>query len=148
MIGDTAQTGVMLARLAGLTPVTGVMSIDSVTDTVVCTTREEGRTETRLPALLTIERINSLRLPRLRSKLGEVEIWRASDLDADVSKCGLSGSPTRVVKTFENEGGKRKCKFITRSELDGVIESALLKSKESINYEKKPKNSTLVRSYL
>lgn len=131
MIGDTAQTGVMLARLAGLNPVTNVMSIDAVADSVTATTREEGRVTVDLPALLTVERINELRLPRLRSRLAKTEVWHASDLDADASKCGLAGSPTRVVKTFENESGKRKCKFIKRSELDAVIKEALVKNKRA-----------------
>jgi electron transfer flavoprotein beta subunit len=130
MIGDTAQTGVMLATLAGLNPVTGVMKIESVADTVTCTTREEGRVEVQLPALLTVERINDLRLPRLRSRLGEIEVWHAADIGADAARCGLSGSPTRVVKTFENESGKRKCKFITRAELEGVIATALNEKNE------------------
>lgn len=132
MIGDTAQTGVMLASLAGLNPLTGVMSIDKVDKTVTVTTREEGSVEANLPALLTVERINTLRLPRLRSRLGELEVWSAADLAADIQRCGLLGSPTRVVKTFENESGKRRCKFIKRSELDEIIRSALASKKAAV----------------
>ena len=44
-------------------------------------------------------------------KPGEVDVWSAVDIGADVEKCGFAGSPTRVLETFENERGKRKCKF-------------------------------------
>ena len=130
LVGDTSQTGPILAELSGLSLITNVMSIEGIENgKITCKTRSEGDKNVSLPALLTLERINSLRLPRLRSKLGELEVWSADDLGVDVSKCGLKGSPTRVVKTFENQSGKRKCKFITRDELPRVIEEALEKSK-------------------
>ena len=133
LVGDTAQTGPMLATLAGYSLITNVMQIDSLEESsVICTTRTEGRFAASLPALLTIERINTLRLPRLRSKLGEVTVWNAADVGADTAKCGLQGSPTRVLKTFENEAGKRRCKFISRSELDAVISEALQKERDRV----------------
>ena len=134
LVGDTSQTGPMLSELAGLSLITNVMSIDKAEGgKITCTTRNEGVAEVTLPALLTIERINSLRLPRLRSKLGELAVWSAEELGADVSRCGLYGSPTRVVKTFENQTGKRKCKFITKDELPSVIEEALKKSESVLD---------------
>ena len=136
MIGDTAQTGIMLATLAGLAPITEVMKIEELGDTVTCMTRRSGRVTRQLPALLTVERINTLRLPRLRSRLGELEVWRASDIGADPARCGLVGSPTRVVRTFENESGKRRCKFIKREELEDVIKAALAKTKISEKTDK------------
>ncbi len=130
LIGDTAQTGPMLSELAGLTLITNVMNIDKLENgRIICQTRSEGEAEASLPTLLTVERINTLRLPRLRSKLGEIEIWSAEDIGADLKRCGLGGSPTRVIKTFENQSGKRKCKFITRDELSGVIAGALKNNK-------------------
>jgi len=59
--------------------------------------------------------------------MGEVEVWSAEDIGADVNKCGLIGSPTRVLKTFENESGKRKCKFISFDELKSAIDEGLKK---------------------
>ena len=53
-------------------------------------------------------------------------------MGADIERCGLAGSPTRVVKTFENESGKRKCKFISFAELDEVIAEALSRRNEKI----------------
>ena len=132
-VGDTAQTGAMLSELCGYSLITNAMSIEPSADgRVVCDTRSEGRTEVALPALLTVERINTLRLPRLRSRLGAIEIWSAEDIGADIEKCGLSGSPTRVVKTFENSAGRRKCKFISMSKLQTVIEEGLQKSRNAV----------------
>lgn len=129
MVGDTAQTGPILSVLSGCSLITNVMSIDSIENRkVFCFTRDEGRVGAKLPALLTIERINTLRLPRLRSKMGELEIWNAADICADTERCGLKGSPTRVVKSFENRSGKRKCEFITIDRLYSVIDEAKIKN--------------------
>lgn len=99
------------------------MSIDEIDNSYICcTTRDEESVELNLPALLTVERINSLKLPRLRSKIGEHEILDAEDIEADTEKCGLKGFSTRVVKTFEYQSGKRKCKFISRDMLQSVVD--------------------------
>lgn len=132
LVGDTAQTGPMLSVLAKTSLITNVMSIDEIGDTVTCTTRDNGTQTVTTPALLTIERINNLRLPSIMSKLGEVDVWSAEDIDADIEKCGLAGSPTKVVKTFENESGKRKCKYITAEELPQVITEALNKRNDEL----------------
>lgn len=78
-----------------------------------------------MPAVITVERINELRFPSIRSKVGTVEVKNAVDIGADVSKCGLKGSPTVVVKSFENKSGKRHCKFIKPSELQAAVEKGL-----------------------
>lgn len=132
IVGDTAQTGPMLSVYSGLSLITNVMKIESIDERVVCTTREGGLEEASLPALLTIERINNLRLPSLLSKKGDLEIWTAEDIGADALKCGLKGSPTRVLKTFENESGKRKCTFIAPNELKGKIAEVLKRKSEQI----------------
>lgn len=130
LVGDTAQTGPMLSVLAELELITNVMSIDGITHKITCTTRDEGVKEALLPALITVERINSLRLPKLRSKTSEVEVWSAADIGAEPRFCGLEGSPTRVIKTFQNEAGKRKCKFISPEELHNAVEEGLKRNKE------------------
>ena len=132
LVGDTAQTGPMLSVYAKTSLITNVMSIDEIGENVTCTTREDGVQTVSLPALLTIERINTLRLPSILSKLGEVEVWTAEDIDANEEKCGLVGSPTRVLKTFENQSGKRKCKFINPDKLSEAIDLGLKKNKEKI----------------
>ena len=128
LVGDTAQTGPMLATLAHLSLITNVMQVDAIGDTVTCTTRDLGTQTAALPALLTVERINTLRLPSLFSKAGEVEQWTAADIGADPARCGLDGSPTRVLKTYENDSGKRKCRFITPADLPDAIQDARQKA--------------------
>lgn len=129
LVGDTAQTGAMLSVFAACRLITNVMHIDALDESqIVCTTRQEGVCKVTLPALLTIERINTLRLPRLRSKMGDIEVWDAQRIGADVAKCGLAGSPTRVLQTFENESGKRKCRLIARDELESAIREGLSKN--------------------
>ncbi len=132
LVGDTAQTGPMLSVYSQTSLITNVMSIDDIGENITCTTRNMGTQTVTLPALLTIERINNLRLPSIMSKLGEVEVWSAEDIGADIEKCGLLGSPTRVVKTFENESGKRKCEFISTDDLPKIISNALEKRKNEI----------------
>lgn len=138
LIGDTAQTGPMLSVFADTEFIAGVMSIDSIDEKITCTTRDMGVVSADFPSLLTIERINDLRLPSIMSKLGEVEVWTAADICADISRCGLSGSPTRVLKTFENKTGKRKCKYITAHELKSAIEEGLKKNTDTIVSDNDP----------
>ena len=67
---------------------------------------EEGReiVEARLPVLLTVVKdINQPRATTLfhirRAAQLRIPVWTAADLpEADLSKLGLSGSPTQVIK--------------------------------------------------
>lgn len=128
LIGDTAQVGPMLSVFAGMSLITGVMKIEKADGGITCLTRDEGEKTAKLPALITVERINNLRLPSITSNVGSVEVLSAKDIGADTEKCGLSGSPTRVINTFQNESGFRKCKFITFDDLSAVIKEGLSKS--------------------
>lgn len=132
LVGDTAQTGPMLSVFAERHLITNVLSIESTEGKVVCRTREQGVQEADYPALLTLERIKQLRLPSILSRPGEVEVWDAEMLGAEPDRCGLQGSPTRVIQTFENQSGKRKCKFIAPSELSAAIAAGLQKQKDKI----------------
>lgn len=119
--GDTAQVGPCLATLLNIPVITNVMEQPRLGEAVQCQTRM-GEEAAVLPCLLTIERIHTLRFPSIGSRAGDVEIWDNSVIKADVSRCGLNGSPTRVLKTFENKKGQRKCKFISREEILPLIE--------------------------
>ncbi len=134
--GDTAQTGVMLSELIGYSLITNVMKMECTDSGIVCKTRSEASVSAEFPVLATVERINTLRLPRLRSKPTNVDIWSAASLNADITRCGLAGSPTRVLSSYENQTGKRKCKFIELSELDSAIIYGLRKQRERSKSEK------------
>ncbi|MBQ2889486.1 MAG: electron transfer flavoprotein subunit alpha/FixB family protein, partial [Clostridia bacterium] len=77
------------------------------------------------------------------SKQGKVTVLDNSVIGCDVEKCGIKGSPTRVLKTFENERGKRNCTFITLDELLPLIEK--LKAQPRSN-EKKSLSSQKLKS--
>lgn len=130
--GDTGQVGPALSVLTESVLIPNVMNI-AVSDVDITCTDRDGVTVTKpFPALLTIERINTLRLPRLRSKESPVEVWNATELGADISRCGLSGSPTKVMKTFENDQDRRRCTFIKPHELQHVITDALQKGRQRL----------------
>lgn len=107
--GDTAQVGPETAEMLGIPFVAYIRKIDQVADGKMTVERlmDEGYdvVETTLPALMTVvKEINQPRLPSLKGKMKaknlKVTSWNASDLAADVDKCGLKGSPTKVVKIF------------------------------------------------
>ena len=133
--GDTAQTGSVLATMMGYPVITNVMSIDSLDGTAIACKTRLGDEKANLPALITVERINDLRRPSIRSKTREVVVWTADDISADKEKCGLKGSPTKVVKSFENESGKRKCKFIAPTEFECAVNYGLSKEPDAIKIE-------------
>ena len=114
----------MLSVLTGRTLVSNVMSLESIGGQLHCTTPDGQTVTPALPALLTVERIHDLRLPSILSKMGQVEVWDAETVGTDPEKCGLTGSPTRVLKTFENQSGKRKCQFISMADLPEVLKQA------------------------
>lgn len=118
--GDTAQVGPMLSQMCCCSLATNVLSAVPDENGVKAVTRL-GEETLSFPALITVERSYVLRFPGIFSKLGSVEVLTNGDLMCDESRCGLAGSPTRVLKTYENERGKRKCKFISMDELDGLI---------------------------
>ena len=120
--GDTAQVGTGLAVRMGYTLVTEVMTIENTGEHgVCCRTRAGECVSAPFPALLTVERINTLRLPSIRSKVGTLTVWDAASLGADVTRCGMCGSPTKVLSTFENNADRRRCRFITPSELPPIL---------------------------
>lgn len=107
--GDTAQVGPSLAEKLNIPHTTYVNKIEEIKKGYIRCQRmtEEGYEiiEMPLPALITVVKgINEPRLPsikgKIRAKKAEVKVWNAADIDADIKLCGLSGSPTQVVKTF------------------------------------------------
>ena len=126
--GDTAQVGPMLSQMLNIPLITNALKVDIENNQIKVHTRM-GKEAANLPALVTVERGYVLRFPSIFSKIGEIETLSNADLNCDVDRCGLKGSPTRVLQTFENEKGRRRCKFISMSELEPLIEE--LKRKPS-----------------
>ena len=122
--GDTAQVGPMLAEKLDIPVITNAMKIAFDNGIADVDTRAGKETE-KLPLLITVERGYVLRFPSIFSKEKDIEIIDNSALQCDVSKCGIEGSPTKVLEAFENETGRRKCKFITKDELFPLIEELM-----------------------
>lgn len=134
--GDTAQVGPMLSAKLGVDVVTNVITLDKELNAKT----RLGEVKIETPSVVTIERGYYLRLPSIFSKLGEVAVWDNTNICCDVSKCGLDGSPTRVLKTFQSRSGKRKCQFINMSELIPLVKSLreqdFQKTEQSLSKEK------------
>ncbi|MBR2338633.1 MAG: FAD-binding protein [Clostridia bacterium] len=132
LVGDTGQVGPMLSALLLYPLIANVMRVVSTEGELVCETRSQGMQTAAYPALMTIERINRLRLPSIRSKTKSVEIWDHVRLSAQPERCGLHGSPTRVLETYQNDAGRRKCRFIEPSELETTIAEARQKDRHPV----------------
>jgi electron transfer flavoprotein beta subunit len=107
--GDTAQVGPETADMLGIPFVAYIKKIEQIEGKKMLAERlmDEGYdvVETSLPALITVvKEINQPRVPSLKGKIKakslKVTSWNAKDISADDGKCGLKGSPTKVVKIF------------------------------------------------
>ncbi len=107
--GDTAQVGPELAEKLDIPHATYVRKIEEIREGYIRCQRmtDDGYEviEMPLPAVITVvKEINEPRLPSLRGKMkarnAVIKVWTADDINADKSKCGLDGSPTKVIRTF------------------------------------------------
>ena len=124
--GETAQVGPELASKLNLTLIPRVMAVEIKDGQAVCSTRE-GSVQTVFPALLTLERSWDLRFPSLFAQKGTVQILSAAELGVDTVKCGLKGSPTQVLESYENTGGRRNCKMVEPGMFEEILRQALEK---------------------
>ena len=107
--GDTAQVGPETSELLGIPQVSYLEGLEYDGNNI-CTLKkqtEEGYEilQCKLPMLVTV--LASAFKPRYMSVKGivnaynrEVEIWTVDNIDVDVEKLGLNGSPTRVKASF------------------------------------------------
>jgi len=107
--GDTAQIGPELAQMLGIAYCCNISEVVDVGTThIQCRRITDGRTQLvrlPLPALVTVgKRYDMLRFPSIsgvRQSLAiPVENRNALDLQTDLDRIGLNGSPTRVIRTF------------------------------------------------
>ena len=108
------------------------MSLENTENGLSYTDRSGNGGNISAPAVITLEKSRRLRLPSIRSKVKSVEIFSAGDINADISLCGLKGSLTRVLKTFENDSDRRNCTFIPGDKLMWAIEEGLKKGRQKI----------------
>jgi electron transfer flavoprotein beta subunit len=107
--GDTGQVGPGLAELLAIPHVCYVTSVSGPDEGALTVERElDLRVETLvvdLPCLVTVVKgINEPRMPDLEQWMAARErsfkVLTAKDLDVDIRRLGLAGSPTRVVRVF------------------------------------------------
>ena len=110
--GDTAQVGPELAERLGIAQVTYVEEVMSVNgDTLRIKKATEDGYEiitVKTPVLLTaIKELNTPRYVNMSNVFEtfkkEIRIWTADDIGVDKSLLGLSGSGTRVIKSWAKE---------------------------------------------
>ena len=125
--GDTAQVPPMLAQRLGFAIKTRVMGFEN--ESVRLRNGEVFVPQSK--TVLTFEKIKTLRFPSIFSKLVAVDIWDNSVLQLPIQKCGLVGSPTRVLKSYESNVGRRTCQCFGAESLPMLIEKALQKERIS-----------------
>ena len=107
--GDTAQVGPGVATHLDLPQITYVRKIDEISAHSITAERmlEEGNETilSSLPCVITVvKEINEPRLPslkgRMNAKRAQISVLTAANINCDTEKCGLNGSPTKVVRIF------------------------------------------------
>lgn len=106
--GDTAQVGPGIAAHLNWTQATQISAVRNATaeELVVVRMHEDGHDVCALPlpsVITVVKGINVPRVPSLRGRLAaqkaEIPVWTPETVGAELSKIGLDGSPTRVVRT-------------------------------------------------
>lgn len=106
--GDTAQVGPEMAEHLDIPQITYASDAE-LTDGGILVKRENDdgydRIRAKLPAVVTVTKIDGeTRLPsikgRMRASRAEIPVLTAELLEIDPERCGLTGSPTKVKKTF------------------------------------------------
>lgn len=136
--GDTAQTGPATAAFLNIPQVTLASSVDLQDGWVCCERSLENRTEqvrAKLPSLVTVcGEINTPRYPTLQNIMKAskkpITTWSATDLEADTTKTGASGSPSSTRKVFEPEKRNTDTVFFQGSIEEMAVKFVDMLSKE------------------
>lgn len=106
--GDTAQVGPGVAETLGIPLLAYVRDFTAKGGKFTATvTMDDGDevVEGNLPLVATV--VKEAHVPRfaplagaMKAAAGKVTVWSAKDVDADPARCGLNGSPTKVVRIF------------------------------------------------
>lgn len=123
--GDTGQVGPGIAAWLDLPVASYIGKVEQVANGTCRVHRlvEDGYEvlEMSLPAVLTVvKEVADPRLPTLRgkqkAKKAVVPTWGAAEIGADEAKCGLNGSPTRVVRIFRPKVARQCEKLVAADE--------------------------------
>lgn len=117
--GDTAQVGPEMAEHLNLAQVTYVEKVDVDGNELIVNRALEDGYETirvKMPCILTaVKELNNPRYMNMSDIFScyskEIKMMTAADLDVDKARLGLSGSPTKVKKSF-TKGPKEKGEMV------------------------------------
>lgn len=118
--GSTGQTAQELAVHLGIPCLINVVSLQFTgKNTILCTILTERgymRAKMRLPAVVSVLKgINEPRIPSvsgiLKAESADIHVIDADDVKAEITRCGLAGSPTKVRTV-------RQCRFEPRKAID------------------------------
>jgi len=132
--GETGQVGPEVGAYLEMPILTYVSRIEEIGDGRIKAHRavEGGHevVESSLPALVSVvKEINEPRMPNLKGKMQakrtEVPVLSAEDIDADDSRLGLKGSPTRVVKIFRPQLARRGTIVSAQPDADAAVEGVV-----------------------
>ncbi len=111
--GDTAQVGPEIAEHLNIPQITYVEEVSKLAEGELKVRRawEDGyeNLKVKTPVLLTaIETLNVPRYMNVKNifsmaKEKEIKVWSVADINVDVAKLGLKGSPTKVKKSMTKE---------------------------------------------
>ena len=131
--GDTAQVGPGVSEFLDCTLVTYAKSVQVSGNRFTAETQMDDGVdviEGQMPAVVTV--VKEAATPRFASLSGwmaakrtAVPRWGANDVGADPEKCGLSGSPTKVVKIFAPPVKTGGIRMDGREEPSAAIEAIL-----------------------
>jgi electron transfer flavoprotein beta subunit len=134
--GNTAQVGPEIAERLGIPQLTYVDKFEVIGDFVEARRMIEGgyeRLRVRLPALLTVT--NTANVPRdtrfsgiIGAMKKDVSTWSASYIEANMSKLGWTGSPTKIKK-IERSVTKRD-RWLIKNETADAVDTLMNKLKE------------------
>ena len=123
--GDTGQVGPGIGAFLDLPVISYVSRIEDVSRSECRVRRlvEDGYEvlSSSLPVVLTVvKEVSEPRLPTLRGKQrarkAELAVWCVEELNIDLGKVGLAGSPTRVVKISKPKVARKCIKTIASDE--------------------------------
>lgn len=138
--GDTGQVPPMLSERLGYAFKSKVMAFNGTEITL----RNGEKCSLQDKTVISFEKIRTLRFPSIFSKMGEVEVWDNTLLGLPTEKCGQQGSPTKVVKSYESNVGRRICQFVAVERFSELIENGLRKQRIE---QPQPSNEKIEKAY-
>ena len=126
--GDTGQVPQEIASFLNLPCVINVVKAEIFGDELQCTILSETgyrKFETQFPAVISVLKgINTPRIPTvqgiIKAQSFEPTIFSASLINVDQSKCGFSGSPTRVKKVYQHKSPQKNAVDISNNYCDFI----------------------------